>query len=661
MATTTITPRWIQELERYLPIKRQFYLYGNIYDLLLYPPKPDEPAASWQYLNIRAFLRRFFIEHGYQLVGFYDVVDGMCFDGEQDAQVFKKLAAVQAETQKDGRTRLGALRDPNAALESIRTVVANTTTPSAFVLDFASRLIASPEQLHDSERALLIKLFKCSQEARTVRSLRNLTVLICDKLNDLPAWLYVNNPLAQSIQVDKPSDDERRRFAETMLANNAFHDAEKLTDEQERRRVVQLFVDLTKDMRTIELEGLQTLSVRSQIPLTATTELVDKFKFGVKKSAWEEVTWQKLQPAYDELAKRVKGQRPAINAVLDIVKRARLGLSGIEHSAQSNKPRGILFFAGPTGVGKTEMAKALAQLLFGHESKCTRFDMSEYGHRESDQKLFGAPPGYVGYEEGGQLTNRMKEDPFRVLLFDEIEKADGSILDKFLQVLEDGRLTDGKGETVYFSESIIIFTSNLGAVVETRDAFGHPIRKPNIWPYAWKCKQCSHISLAEEQPHTCDSCRGNDFEKIETPYSLVRERILAAIKNHFELSLGRPELYNRFGSNFVVFDFVRPAVMREIIEKIFSNIRSEVQNKHDIEVDLDLVKDEVFQRVKDNVAQGGRGVGNFVASAIVNPLSRYIFEHLSEYRNGGRLKVKAIRELAEDGATYYSLDIEKIA
>ena len=121
---------------------------------------------------------------------------------------------------------------------------------------------------------------------------------------------------------------------------------------------------------------------------------------------------------------------------------------------------GLMFFAGPTGVGKTEMAKAIAAFLFGDESFCIRFDMSEYAQEHSDQKLFGAPPGYVGYEEGGQLTNKLKANPFCVLLFDEIEKSHPKILDKFLQVLEDGRMTDSRGEIVYFSEAIIIFTSN---------------------------------------------------------------------------------------------------------------------------------------------------------------------------------------------------------
>jgi len=141
----------------------------------------------------------------------------------------------------------------------------------------------------------------------------------------------------------------------------------------------------------------------------------------------------------------------------------------MQHSSESSKPRGILFLAGPTGTGKTEIVKAIAEALFEDEKTLIRFDMSEYTAEHSDQKLFGAPPGYVGYDNGGQLTNAVKNNPFSILLFDEIEKAHPNIMDKFLQILEDGRMTDGQGNTVYFSETLIFFTSNVGISRETID------------------------------------------------------------------------------------------------------------------------------------------------------------------------------------------------
>ena len=162
------------------------------------------------------------------------------------------------------------------------------------------------------------------------------------------------------------------------------------------------------------------------------------------------------------LRRRVKGQEPAIAKIVSVLKRSVLGFSGMQHSS-GTKPKGVLFLAGPTGTGKTEIVKAVTELLFGDERSYLRFDMSEYAADASDQKLFGAPPGYVGYEQGGQLTEAVRRRPYSVVLFDEVEKANPEIFDVLLQVLDDGRLTDGQGRTVDFKNTILIMTSNLGS------------------------------------------------------------------------------------------------------------------------------------------------------------------------------------------------------
>ena len=191
-------------------------------------------------------------------------------------------------------------------------------------------------------------------------------------------------------------------------------------------------------------------------------EAIRFYKLGISENRWAKIKRKKLLNGDSFLSRYVKGQGYAISKALDIVKRAYVGIDGCQWGSYSNKPRGTLFLAGPTGVGKTELAKALTRLIFGSEQNYIRFDMSEFNHEHTDQRLIGSPPGYVGYEVGGELTNAIKQNPFAVILFDEIEKAHPRILDKFLQILEDGRLTDGKGDTVYFSEALIIFTSNLG-------------------------------------------------------------------------------------------------------------------------------------------------------------------------------------------------------
>ena len=166
---------------------------------------------------------------------------------------------------------------------------------------------------------------------------------------------------------------------------------------------------------------------------------------------------EKLLHLEDELHRRVVGQNEAVDAVAEAVLRSRSGLS------DPNRPIGSFIFLGPTGVGKTELARALAEYLFDDERALIRIDMSEYQEKHTVARLLGAPPGYIGFEEGGQLTEAVRRRPYSVILFDEIEKAHPDVFNVFLQILDDGRLTDGQGHTVNFKNTIVIMTSNIGS------------------------------------------------------------------------------------------------------------------------------------------------------------------------------------------------------
>ena len=166
---------------------------------------------------------------------------------------------------------------------------------------------------------------------------------------------------------------------------------------------------------------------------------------------------EKLLKLEDEIGKRLIGQKEAVVAVSDAIRRSRSGLG------DPNKPIGSFIFLGPTGVGKTELAKTLAEVLFDDERAITRIDMSEYQEKHSVSRLVGAPPGYVGYDEGGQLTEAVRRRPYSIVLLDEIEKAHPDTFNILLQVLDDGRLTDNKGRVANFKNTIIIMTSNMGA------------------------------------------------------------------------------------------------------------------------------------------------------------------------------------------------------
>ena len=209
--------------------------------------------------------------------------------------------------------------------------------------------------------------------------------------------------------------------------------------------------------------------VREEVTADDIAEVVSRWT-GIPVTRMMQSEREKLLHLEEELHKRVIGQEEAIRAVSDAVRRSRAGLQ------DPKRPLASFIFLGTTGVGKTELAKALAEYLFNDETMMTRIDMSEYQEKFSVSRLIGAPPGYVGYDEGGQLTEAVRRKPYSVVLFDEIEKAHPDVFNILLQVLDDGRLTDNKGRTVNFKNTIIIMTSNLGSQLireETEKSGGH--------------------------------------------------------------------------------------------------------------------------------------------------------------------------------------------
>ena len=202
--------------------------------------------------------------------------------------------------------------------------------------------------------------------------------------------------------------------------------------------------------------GYDTALLKEEVTENEISEIVSKWT-GIPVTKLVEGEREKLLKLEDELHERVIGQNEAVTAVSNAVIRARAGLK------DENKPIGSFIFLGPTGVGKTELAKTLARSLFDSEENIIRIDMSEYMEKHSVSRLVGPPPGYVGYEEGGQLTEAVRRAPYSVILFDEIEKAHEDVFNMFLQILDDGRLTDNKGNTVDFKNTIIIMTSNIGS------------------------------------------------------------------------------------------------------------------------------------------------------------------------------------------------------
>ena len=313
--------------------------------------------------------------------------------------------------------------------------------------------------------------------------------------------------------------------------------------------------------------------------------VVDEFAIAQLISAWTgipagrlmEGEGERLAHMEDDLHRRVIGQDEAVGAVAEAIRRSRSGLS------DPKRPIGSFIFLGPTGVGKTELARALAEFLFDDEANMVRVDMSEYMERHAVSRLVGAPPGYVGYDEGGQLTEAVRRRPYRVLLFDEIEKAHPDVFNILLQILEDGRLTDGQGRTVDFRNTVIIMTSNLGTEGMRRQPFGF-------------------------RPDSRDG--RNELREL-------RESVDAALKRAF-----RPEFLNRIDETIVF----HPLSEKQIVEIVGLMVREVQKRLAEREVAFDLTPEAGLWLAREGFdpVYGARPLRRAIQRQLENPLARMV-------------------------------------
>ena len=318
--------------------------------------------------------------------------------------------------------------------------------------------------------------------------------------------------------------------------------------------------------------------LKEEITAEDIAEVVSRWT-GIPLTKMLEEERAKLERMEGELQKRVIGQNEAIKRVADVIRRSRAGIS------DPNRPIGSFIFLGPTGVGKTELTKALGQFMFNDDRAIIRVDMSEYMERHSVSKLIGSPPGYVGYDEAGQLTEAVRHRPYAVVLFDEIEKAHPEIFNMLLQVIDEGRLTDGKGRVVNFKNAIIILTSNIGSqFVEKMESIGF----------------------------------SNNSDKQD--YSKTKEKVLEALKDHF-----RPEFLNRL-DEIIVFDILSPEAIKEIV-----NLRIKVVEDRLLAKGIDFkISDEALSYLAHegyDPHYGARPLNRLIQNKILNPVATYIISN----------------------------------
>lgn len=590
-------------LKREIGIKKCVIVEGNVGDVYL--------NAKKQIVDLKQYLMDMLKSMDYDDVLYWDRVDGV--DGDVSRLDVVDRVEVEGDAysfddeeedapKEEQKTGSGLFKEPAEIFNIIFKNLKKPNRKIAFVMNWADYLFSAGGQLPPDERELLILLGKAIKDKKvdylSSEINESTVVLITSKLSMFPISFYQGNPEVSCLTLSKPDREEREMMIEKIESgfDVKLKPGESLLTCDKKNE----YIDMLDDFTNREIVQMARLSRKEgKMPFE---QLYLLFKYGEKDNPWEKLDYKAVRNIRKILSERVVGQDEAIAKIEKVVVKAYMGLTGIHKSSSRSAPKGVLFFVGPTGVGKTELSKALAKFLFGDEQACIRFDMSEYAQENSDQKLIGAPPGYVGYEEGGQLTNAVREKPFSIILFDEIEKAakpNPRILDIFLQILEDGRLTDSKGETVYFSESVIIFTSNLGA---------------------------SEVSSS-----------GSNEE--------VAEEFIKIVKNYFDNEIKRPEILGRIGySNIVPFNFIKD---KEFSVKIARSKLRPVQRAIAEKYRIDLEFEDELKFINyilggADSSKGGRDILNAINDKLLDELAMFMFENkqdLSSFK-GAKILVK---------------------
>ena len=575
-------PVWLETLGTSLHTHAQIVLSGNIHDLF-----PVDAPGGAAFLPLDRALRAELAAAGIETVLTFDPVAGPGLYPDPDAAEPRPL-------QADGATLSRADGTAETLEEVVRMVAASAEVPAALIVRHPAHL-AEPDSA--GMRRLLAGLDRIGH-APPPRPVRrggppagNPVLWLLDRPGDLPDWFVARHPGVRQIRIDLP--DLETRHAHLCALAPRFAAAPGLT-EAARAAALQQMALQSGGMTLREMEAVAALACQRGLGLARAGEAIHAFRTGARRNPWDSpLLRERLQRGAAHLGARVKGQEQAVARTLQILTRSVLGLSGAQTGARLARPRGVLFFAGPTGVGKTELAKAVTELLFGDAGACHRFDMSEFTSERSIARLIGAPPGYAGHEQGGELTNALRQRPFSVVLFDEIEKAHPRILDMFLQILDDGRLTDSRGETSYFSDAIVIFTSNVGILgADTSTNMGMAILPSDS-------------------------------------YAALHRKLMDGIRAHFVKELRRPELLNRIGQNVVAFSFIQPGAAKQILEAAVARVLETVRAELGIAVTLAPEARQALADLCLHVAmEGGRGIVNRVETHLVNPLAEALLGHL---------------------------------
>ena len=601
-------PLWLRTLHSSLPIAATCIVYGEVHDL--HPlnvdglVRPDTTVNSiWRVLSEASFdgLLTFDPLRGLAVEKCSNNCDERVIIRYMEESIGKAVLDRLMQSPSERAARNQRSQNSSATtfegLDAVAEAVAQSNNPSlALVIDYTSQAVHTNQGPNPAfERLMLSSLEIANSHAlfngKPIRfpnvqgsgMCRRPIIWLVDKIDDLPTWLAYGDGIRQ-IPIPKPGIDARQQIAELLISGQV--------DDSSITAVGKRFADATEGFSTRGMfEAVQLAKAAGS--LSANIEAaVRAYREGLSDNPWQSPRLrEQLADGEQMLTRRVLGQDDAVARVLDILKRAALGLTGAHQRKPTTAPKGVLYFAGPTGVGKTEMAKAIAELVFADDQALVRFDMSEFQDNHAKIRLVGAPPSYIGYGSGGELTNAVRQRPNSIVLFDEMDKAGPEVYDLFLQILSDGRLTDGSGQTVHFGETVIIFTSNQGVA-----AAGDILR----------------VDM-------------NDPVQAARYENTIR----CAVESHFKDALGRPELLGRIGDNIVVFKPMYGSTAENLaskfIDTILSNVRIRVGNEISI---CDEARNKLISLAtrQEHLDMGGRGITLALEAYLTNPLGRALFD-----------------------------------
>lgn len=681
----TEKPGWQLNLEDAVLLDPLVLLHGNVKDVFLLPPflrqrLPNHLQAEG-YVTLDVWLALYFEQLGYPLVILYDNIDYAVALRAHMAQLLKSRGlgnSVEAESSHlttaskpeltkstntassangDWMIRVDSNQQPIDFFRTLyQSILPASKDPVAVISRFSDRYLSFTNRQDANERLLSLAVQKAALAVPQSASdeLQSRIVMMFDLEGQIPQELESLAPFATTVRIPAPTLEEREAFFKAN-AGSFYSEPNDRFDPLADTNHLRTLANLSDGLHMQDLLSLRTLSRKASKGLgkNHARELFNRFRFGDRRNPWEAVTQDRLASSVEKLREDVKGQDEVIEAIVPILKSAKLSMGNVGASATGG-PRGVLFFVGPTGVGKTELTKALVRLIFERDEALLRFDMSEFQHEHQQARLIGAPPGYVGFDQGGQLTNAVLEEPFRVILFDEIEKAYERIWDNFLQILDDGRLTDGRGRTVYFSDSLIIFTSNLGTTLDRRmspDAKRKLITRlvddPSLRDSAHSHKlllTISDNSSEDERSAAVDQLLLNEenipaslvYDALSTmSYAQLSEHFRKCVGHFFRNHIGRPEILGRLGEgNIHVFRFItEERTQREVIAKELNNLRRQL-HKHRIGLEATENFISLLRTHPEGFLRNGvRGVKNLLKRFVEGRIVSLRFDHPERFKD----------------------------